>query len=143
MTLRQPTFFIPHGGGPCFFLDPAGGPPDPMWRSMQAYLAGLIASLPERPKAFLLISGHWEEEEVVVDRYASLEDAMLRRQRVTSDAGQAIGAAVSAAISCEGPRSSERSRHQRQRQRHQGEGQKRERGFPLAEGRVNAEDGCA
>ncbi len=42
--------------------------------------------------------GHWEEEEVVVDRYASLEDAVLRRQRVTSDAGQAIGAAVAAAI---------------------------------------------
>jgi hypothetical protein len=41
--------------------------------------------------------GHWEEEEVVVDRYASLEDAVLRRQRVTSDEGQAIGAAVSVA----------------------------------------------
>lgn len=42
--------------------------------------------------------GHWEEEEVVVDRYALLEDAVLRRRRVTSDAGQAIGAAVSAAV---------------------------------------------
>src|SRR5262249_9281896 len=42
--------------------------------------------------------GHWEEEEVVVDRYALLEDAVLRRQRVTSDTGQAIGAAVSAAV---------------------------------------------
>jgi len=58
MTL--PTLFIPHGGGPCFFMDPAGGPPDPMWRPMQAYLAGLIASLPERPRAVLLVSGHWE-----------------------------------------------------------------------------------
>ena len=56
MTL--PTLFIPHGGGPCFFMDPAGGPPDPMWRPMQAYLAGLIASLPERPRAVLLVSGH-------------------------------------------------------------------------------------
>lgn len=58
MTL--PTLFIPHGGGPCFFMDPAGGPPDPMWRAMQAHLAGLIASLPERPRAILLVSGHWE-----------------------------------------------------------------------------------
>jgi 4,5-DOPA dioxygenase extradiol len=60
--MKQPTLFIPHGGGPCFFMDPAGGPPGPMWRGMQAYLAGLIGSLPERPQAILLISGHWEED---------------------------------------------------------------------------------
>jgi type II secretory pathway predicted ATPase ExeA len=41
--------------------------------------------------------GQWEEEEVVIDRYASLEDAALRSRRVTSDEGRAIGAAVSAA----------------------------------------------
>ena len=64
MTL--PTLFIPHGGGPCFFMDPNGGPPDPMWQPMQAYLAGLIDSLPERPRAILLVSGHWEEESVTV-----------------------------------------------------------------------------
>ncbi len=64
MTL--PTLFVPHGGGPCFFMDPAGGPSDPMWRPMQAYLAGLIASLPEKPRAILLVSGHWEEPEVTV-----------------------------------------------------------------------------
>lgn len=65
MTL--PTLFIPHGGGPCFFMDPAGGPPDPMWRPMQAYLAGVIASLPERPRAILMISGHWEEPELTIN----------------------------------------------------------------------------
>lgn len=64
MTL--PTLFIPHGGGPCFFMDPAGGPPDAMWRPMQDYLAGLIASLPEPPRAILLVSGHWEERDVTV-----------------------------------------------------------------------------
>lgn len=37
-----------------------------MWRAMHAYLAGLIASLPERPSAILLVSGHWEEAEVTV-----------------------------------------------------------------------------
>jgi hypothetical protein len=48
--------------------------------------------------------GQWEEEEVVIDRYASLEDAALRGRRVTSDAGRALGAAVSAAASApEGP----------------------------------------
>ncbi len=65
MTL--PTLFVPHGGGPCFFMDPAGGPPDPMWRPMQAYLAALIASLPERPRAILMVSGHWETPEVSVN----------------------------------------------------------------------------
>ena len=64
MTL--PTLFIPHGGGPCFFMDPEGGPPDPMWRPMQAYLAKRIESLPERPKAILLVSGHWEEAQITV-----------------------------------------------------------------------------
>jgi aromatic ring-opening dioxygenase catalytic subunit (LigB family) len=59
--MTMPTLFIPHGGGPCFFMDPAGGPPEPMWRPMQAYLAGLIATLPERPRAILFVSGHWEE----------------------------------------------------------------------------------
>jgi 4,5-DOPA dioxygenase extradiol len=64
MTL--PTLFIPHGGGPCFFMDPAGGPADPMWQSMQDYLATRIDSLPERPRAILMISGHWEEDQVTV-----------------------------------------------------------------------------
>ncbi len=57
MTL--PTLFVPHGGGPCFFLNP-GAAPDPMWRPMAAYLGGLVASLPERPRAILMVSGHWE-----------------------------------------------------------------------------------
>nr|WP_315588313.1 class III extradiol ring-cleavage dioxygenase [Sphingomonas psychrotolerans] len=62
----MPSLFIPHGGGPCFFMDPLGGPADPMWQKMQTYLAGLIASLPERPRAILLVSGHWEEDQVTV-----------------------------------------------------------------------------
>ena len=65
MTL--PTLVIPHGGGPCFFMDPAGGPPDPMSRPMQAYLSGVIAALPERPRAILMVSGHWEEPELTVN----------------------------------------------------------------------------
>ncbi len=63
-AMTMPTFFIPHGGGPCFFMDPADPDrphSDPMWHPMQAYLAGLIAGLEERPRAILLVSGHWEE----------------------------------------------------------------------------------
>jgi aromatic ring-opening dioxygenase catalytic subunit (LigB family) len=62
--MTQPTLFVPHGGGPCFFMDPSDPDhphSDPMWQPMQDYLAGLIAGLPERPRAILLVSGHWEE----------------------------------------------------------------------------------
>lgn len=67
--MKQPSIFIPHGGGPCFFTDPLHPDTptcDPMWRPMQDYLAGLIASLPERPRAILLVSGHWETEAFTV-----------------------------------------------------------------------------
>jgi aromatic ring-opening dioxygenase catalytic subunit (LigB family) len=55
----QPTVFIPHGGGPCFFMD--WNPPD-TWRSMEEFLRHLPATLPERPRAILVVSGHWEAE---------------------------------------------------------------------------------
>lgn len=54
--MTQPSFFIPHGGGPCFFMpDPAG-----IWTGMERFLKGLAATLPERPKAIIVVSGHWE-----------------------------------------------------------------------------------
>lgn len=56
--MRQPSLFIPHGGGPCFFMPD----PDGAWRGMEAYLRGLADTLPERPRAILVISGHWEVE---------------------------------------------------------------------------------
>jgi aromatic ring-opening dioxygenase catalytic subunit (LigB family) len=56
--MRQPSLFIPHGGGPCFFMpDPAGN-----WVGMEAFLRDLGAGLPERPKAILVVSGHWETD---------------------------------------------------------------------------------
>jgi aromatic ring-opening dioxygenase catalytic subunit (LigB family) len=58
MTL--PTVFIPHGAGPCFFMEWTRGPQD-TWARTAAWLKGLIAGLPERPKAILVVSGHWEE----------------------------------------------------------------------------------
>ena len=64
-SMKQPSIFLPHGGGPCFFMNP-DGPSDPMWRPMEDYLRGLIASLPERPKGMLIVSGHWEEAQFAV-----------------------------------------------------------------------------
>lgn len=37
------------------------GPPD-TWEPMAAWLRGLAATLPERPKAVVVFSGHWEED---------------------------------------------------------------------------------
>jgi type II secretory pathway predicted ATPase ExeA len=42
--------------------------------------------------------GEWDEEQVVLDRYASLQDTALRSQRVMSDEGRAIRAAITAAL---------------------------------------------
>jgi aromatic ring-opening dioxygenase catalytic subunit (LigB family) len=63
MTL--PTVFLPHGAGPCFFMEWTRGPAD-TWDRTAAYLRGLVDSLPERPKAILVISGHWEAEAFTV-----------------------------------------------------------------------------
>lgn len=56
--MQQPTFFIPHGGGPCFFMDD----PRNVWTGMEAFLRNLVESLPERPRAVLVVSGHWETD---------------------------------------------------------------------------------
>lgn len=55
-TATQPSLFIPHGGGPCFFMPD----PDGVWTGMEQYLRTLVDRLPERPRALLIISGHWE-----------------------------------------------------------------------------------
>jgi aromatic ring-opening dioxygenase catalytic subunit (LigB family) len=59
-TKRQPAIFLPHGGGPCFFMDWTWGPAD-TWNATQKFLEGLAATLPEPPKAMVVVSGHWEE----------------------------------------------------------------------------------
>ena len=55
---RQPTFFIPHGGGPCFFMDD----PSNTWRGMADFLRSLPGRLATPPKAILVVSGHWETQ---------------------------------------------------------------------------------
>ncbi len=52
----QPTLYIPHGGGPCFFMEWPGEP----WKNMEAYLRALPSTLNEQPRAILVISAHWE-----------------------------------------------------------------------------------
>lgn len=56
--MRMPTFFISHGGGPCFFMD---WQPAHEWDALANYLRQLPNTLPQRPSALLVISAHWEE----------------------------------------------------------------------------------
>ncbi len=54
----QPALYLPHGGGPCFFMpDPRG-----TWTGMENFLRGIAGSLPQRPRAIIIASGHWETE---------------------------------------------------------------------------------
>jgi aromatic ring-opening dioxygenase catalytic subunit (LigB family) len=59
----QPTLFIPHGAGPCFFMD---WKPSHTWDQMAAYLSGTADTLPERPSAIVLVSGHWRTDDFSV-----------------------------------------------------------------------------
>lgn len=54
---RMPTWFIPHGGGPCFFMD--WNPPH-AWDRMATFLKGLQHTLPRRPRAIVMVSAHWQ-----------------------------------------------------------------------------------
>ena len=56
---KWPTYFIPHGGGPCFFMDTPPGIPNDTWDKMAAFLRGIDADLGERPRAVIVISAHW------------------------------------------------------------------------------------
>ena len=69
--VRQPTIFLPHGGGPCFWMEfpPPFGPH--AWDGLRAYLAGIVESLPERPKAFVVVTAHWEEAKPTVSTAAA------------------------------------------------------------------------
>lgn len=57
MAARQPSLYIPHGGGPCFFMEDRYG----VWTRMADYLRSIPFLLPELPRAILIVSGHWEE----------------------------------------------------------------------------------
>jgi aromatic ring-opening dioxygenase catalytic subunit (LigB family) len=57
----MPTLYIPHGGGPCFFMEWTMGPKD-TWDAMAAWLRALPNTLPAKPKALLVISAHWESD---------------------------------------------------------------------------------
>lgn len=60
---KMPTWFIPHGGGPCFFME--WSPPD-AWNTMADFLKNLASTLPRTPKAIVMVSAHWLTPNVTV-----------------------------------------------------------------------------
>ena len=48
----MPTLFIPHGGGPCFFMD--SNPPD-TWKKMGAWLGELAGTIGVTPRAIVVV----------------------------------------------------------------------------------------
>lgn len=55
----QPSLYVPHGGGPCFFMEWPGN--EHVWDNMAAMLRSIPQRVPQPPKAILLVSAHWEE----------------------------------------------------------------------------------
>lgn len=62
-TIRQPVFFIPHGAGPCFFMEWGSGN---IWEGMANFLKSINGRLPEQPKAIVIISAHWRTRDFCV-----------------------------------------------------------------------------
>ena len=58
-TIRFPSAFISHGGGPCFFMD---WDPPHEWDRLREALASLVAGLPATPRAIVMVTAHWETE---------------------------------------------------------------------------------
>lgn len=52
-----PTLYLPHGGGPCFFMD---WQPADMWQRMGEWLRSVPDLVGTRPQAVVVVSAHWE-----------------------------------------------------------------------------------
>ncbi|KAL3780789.1 hypothetical protein ACHAW5_004902 [Stephanodiscus triporus] len=56
---RMPTYYISHGGGPWPWMSDWRE----MFKNLSASLVRMTRDIPRRPKAILMISGHWEEDD--------------------------------------------------------------------------------
>ncbi|MDH4262193.1 MAG: dioxygenase [Spirochaetia bacterium] len=65
----MPTLFIPHGGGPCFFMEWTMGPAD-TWDKMAAWFLEIHNTLPQKPRGIIVISGHWEEPHFTIYKHS-------------------------------------------------------------------------
>ena len=58
---RLPAIYLPHGGGPWPWMDLGPVVTDAEAGALRAYLEGIVATLPRRPRAMVVVSAHWEE----------------------------------------------------------------------------------
>lgn len=70
-TAKMPTIYVPHGGGPWPFVELNGFVPRRDRDVLAKYLTDLVAALPQRPKAMVVISAHWEAPVPTVMSHAS------------------------------------------------------------------------
>lgn len=56
---RMPALFLPHGGGPSFFMT---GERKVRYQATEDFLRSVDSLLPARPQAILVITAHWEAE---------------------------------------------------------------------------------
>ncbi len=59
---RLPTYFISHGGGPWPWIPQMRA----QFHNLEASLRQMVEDLPEKPRAVLSISGHWEDDSFAV-----------------------------------------------------------------------------
>lgn len=62
----MPTFFLNHGGGPWPWME---GPMRRSYDRLEASLGGLIAALPDKPRAIVVVTAHWEEARLRVSSH--------------------------------------------------------------------------
>ncbi|MGH8131394.1 MAG: DODA-type extradiol aromatic ring-opening family dioxygenase [Steroidobacteraceae bacterium] len=63
-----PTLFVPHGAGPCFFMD--WNPPG-TWDRMEAWLRSVVEVAGAKPREILIVTGHWEEDAFTANAHGS------------------------------------------------------------------------
>jgi len=61
--MRMPTYYLSHGRGPWPYTE---GPFREHFRLLEQSLRDIPRQLPQNPKAVLVVSGHWEEDEFTV-----------------------------------------------------------------------------
>jgi aromatic ring-opening dioxygenase catalytic subunit (LigB family) len=63
MSVRLPTFFLTHGGGPWPYMT---GERRRRFEKLESSLNEFRRQLAEKPEALLVISGHWEDKDFAV-----------------------------------------------------------------------------
>jgi hypothetical protein len=68
---RMPALYIPHGGGPSFFMT---GERKQLFQQTEDFLRDIDQHLPAKPSAILIITAHWEAR---VPSFTSVSNASL------------------------------------------------------------------